>query len=84
MSYIDQWLTGLGLEYVIPKLKSQGITTPKKLALLSLRDMYEVVGVEDAFTPTIALPPTDMATARTMSLRSVGASFARVFRPAIF
>ena len=48
MSYIDQWLTGLGLEYVIPKLKEQGITTPKKLATLSLREMYEVVGVEDA------------------------------------
>ena len=42
MSYIDQWLTGLGLEYVIPKLKEQGITTPKKLATLSLREMYEV------------------------------------------
>jgi hypothetical protein len=48
MSYIDQWLTGLGLEYVIPKLKEHGITTPKKLATLSLREMYEVVGVEDA------------------------------------
>ncbi len=48
MSYIDQWLTGLGLEYVISKLKDNGITTPKKLATLSLRDMYEVVGVENA------------------------------------
>ena len=48
MRYIDSWLTGLGLDYIIPKLKANGITTPKKLALLSLRDMYEVVGVEDA------------------------------------
>lgn len=64
MRYIDSWLTGLGLEYIIPKLKANGITTPKKLALLNLRDMYEVgkfhygycsvvltnqtVGVEDA------------------------------------
>lgn len=48
MRYIDSWLTGLGLEYIIPKLKANGITTPKKLALLTLRDMYEVVGVEDA------------------------------------
>ncbi len=42
MRYIDSWLTGLGLEYIIPKLKANGITTPKKLALLTLRDMYEV------------------------------------------
>lgn len=48
MRYIDSWLAGLGLDYIIPKLKANGITTPKKLALLSLRDMYEVVGVEDA------------------------------------
>ena len=48
MRFIDSWLTGLGLEYIIPKLKANGITTPKKLAMLSLRDMYEVVGVEDA------------------------------------
>lgn len=48
MRYIDQWLSGLGLEYIIPKLKENGITTPKKLAQLTLRDMYEVVGVEDA------------------------------------
>ncbi|KAJ1425211.1 hypothetical protein B484DRAFT_92617 [Ochromonadaceae sp. CCMP2298] len=47
MRYIDSWLTGLGLEYIIPKLKANGITTPKKLAQLTLRDMYEVVGVED-------------------------------------
>ena len=48
MRYIDSWLTGLGLEYIIPKLKANGITTPKKLAQLTLRDMYDVVGVEDA------------------------------------
>ena len=42
MRYIDSWLSGLGLEYIIPKLKANGITTPKKLAMLSLRDMYEV------------------------------------------
>lgn len=42
MRYIDSWLTGLGLEYIIPKLQANGITTPKKLALLTLRDMYEV------------------------------------------
>ncbi len=48
MKYIDTWLTGLGLEYVIPKLKTNGITTPKKLASLSLREIYEVVGVEDS------------------------------------
>jgi hypothetical protein len=48
MRYIDQWLSGLGLEHIIPKLTEQGITTPKKLAQLSLRDMYEVVGIEDA------------------------------------
>lgn len=47
MKYIEQWLCGLGLEYIVPKLKENGITTPKKLAQLSLRDMYEV-GVEDA------------------------------------
>jgi len=48
MRYIDSWLTGLGLDYIIPKLKANGITTPKKLAQLSLLDMYEVVGVEDS------------------------------------
>jgi hypothetical protein len=42
MKYIDTWLSGLGLEYVIPKLKAVGITTPKKLAALSLREIYEV------------------------------------------
>lgn len=42
MRYIDSWLTGLGLDYIIPKLKANGITTPKKLAQLTLRDMYEV------------------------------------------
>jgi hypothetical protein len=42
MRYIDKWLTGLGLDYIIPKLLENGITTPKKLAQLSLRDMYEV------------------------------------------
>ena len=42
MKYIDQWLTGLGLEYILPKLKEQGITTPKRLAQLSLRDIYEI------------------------------------------
>eukprot|EP01035_Chromulina_nebulosa_P020819 gene20819-26987_t len=47
MRYIDKWLTGLGLDYIIPKLLENGISTPKKLAQLSLRDMYEVVGVED-------------------------------------
>ena len=25
MRYIDSWLTGLGLEYIIPKLKANGI-----------------------------------------------------------
>jgi hypothetical protein len=34
MKYIDSWLTGLGLEYIVPKLKANGITTPKKLAAL--------------------------------------------------
>ena len=48
MKYIDSWLTGLGLEKVIPRLKAQGITTPKLLAALTLKDMYEVVGIEDA------------------------------------
>jgi hypothetical protein len=42
MRYIDSWLTGLGLDYIIPKLKANGITTPKKLAQLSLIDMYQV------------------------------------------
>jgi hypothetical protein len=40
-------LSVIGLEYIVPKLKENGITTPKKLAQLTLRDMYEV-GVEDA------------------------------------
>ena len=42
MKYIESWLTGLGLESVIPKLEANGINTPKKLAALSLRDMCEV------------------------------------------
>jgi hypothetical protein len=42
MKYIDSWLKGLGLEYIIPKLKANGITTPKKLAMLTLRDMFDV------------------------------------------
>jgi predicted flap endonuclease-1-like 5' DNA nuclease len=42
MKYIDKWLSGLGLEYIIPKLEENGITTPKKLAQLTLRDMFEV------------------------------------------
>ena len=41
MKYIDSWLKGLGLDYVIPKLKQNNITTPKKLATLTLRDMFE-------------------------------------------
>ena len=48
MKYIDSWLTGLGLEKVIPRLKAHGLTTPKILATLTLKDMYEVVGIEDA------------------------------------
>jgi hypothetical protein len=42
MKYIESWLKGLGLEGIIPKLEANGITTPKKLAALSLKDMYEV------------------------------------------
>ena len=42
MKYIDQWLTGLGLEYILPTLKEKGITTPKRLAQLSLRDIYDI------------------------------------------
>jgi hypothetical protein len=42
MKYIESWLTGLGLESIIPKLEENGINTPKKLASLSLRAMYEV------------------------------------------
>ena len=42
MKYIDKWLTGLGLEYIIPKLNENKINTPKKLAKLSLRDMFDV------------------------------------------
>ena len=42
MRYIDKWLSGLGLDYIIPKLEANGITTPKKLAQLTLRDMFEV------------------------------------------
>ena len=41
MKYIDSWLKGLGLDYITPKLKANGITTPKKLATLTLRDMFE-------------------------------------------
>ena len=48
MRYIENWLKGLGLEYVIPRLKENGITTPKKLAQLNLRDMYELVAIENA------------------------------------
>lgn len=47
MKYIDKWLENLGLEYIIPKLEKCGINTPKKLAKLSLKDMYELVGIED-------------------------------------
>ncbi len=32
----------IGLEYILPNLKENGITNPKKLAQLSLRDMYEI------------------------------------------
>jgi hypothetical protein len=42
MRYIDSWLTGLGLDYIIPKLKQNGVTTPKKLAQLELIDMYQI------------------------------------------
>lgn len=42
MQFIEQWLSGLGLDYIIPKLKDNGITTPKKLSALSLKDMYEI------------------------------------------
>ena len=47
MKYIDSWLSGLGLDYIIPKLEATGITTPKRLAQLTLRDIYDVVGVDD-------------------------------------
>jgi hypothetical protein len=50
MRYIDQWLSGLGLDHVIPLLQAHGITTPKKLALLSLRDIYEVGRLCDCFS----------------------------------
>ena len=46
MKYIDSWLSGLGLDYLLPKLKANGITTPKKLASVTLRDMFEF-GVDD-------------------------------------
>jgi hypothetical protein len=58
MKYIDTWLSGLGLEYVIPKLKAVGITTPKKLAALSLREIYEVgksILYDDSFPLTFSL-----------------------------
>jgi len=42
MKYIESWLTGLGLESIIGKLEANGINTPKKLAALSLRDMYVI------------------------------------------
>jgi hypothetical protein len=32
----------IGLDHIIPLLQEHGITTPNKLAALSLRDMYEV------------------------------------------
>ncbi len=41
MKYIESWLTGLGLESIIPKLEQNGITTPKKLAALTLKDMCD-------------------------------------------
>ena len=41
MKYIDSWLQGLGLDYVTPKLKAHGVTTPKRLAQLTLRDMFD-------------------------------------------
>lgn len=41
MQFIEQWLTGLGLEYIVPKLKEHGITNPKKLAALSMNDMSD-------------------------------------------
>lgn len=41
MKYIESWLTGLGLESIIPKLEQNGITTPKKLAALSLKEMCD-------------------------------------------
>ena len=44
MKYIDSWLSGLGLQYLIPKLQASNITTPKKLAQLTAKDIYEVVG----------------------------------------
>lgn len=53
MSYIDSWLTGLGLDYVIPKLKANGITTPKKLAMLTLRDMFDVGELNFSFRHSI-------------------------------
>ena len=44
MKYIDSWLSGLGLQYLIPKLQASNVTTPKRLAQLSAKDIYEVVG----------------------------------------
>ena len=42
MQFIEQWLTGLELDYIVPKLKENGVTTPKRLAGLTPKDMLEL------------------------------------------
>ena len=42
MQFIEQWLSGLELDYIVPKLKENGVTTPKRLAGLTPKDMLEL------------------------------------------
>jgi hypothetical protein len=45
-----------GLDHIIPLLQEHGITTPNKLAQLSLRDMYEVGESLFQFLSLLSLP----------------------------
>ena len=47
----------IGLEHIIPKLNEHGFTTPKKLAQLTLRDMYDVGKFRLLPTPPLSLGP---------------------------
>jgi hypothetical protein len=70
MKYIESWLKGLGLEEIIPKLESNGITTPKKLAALSLKDMYEVGKCRDGVWLALLFEVGPLRASRCGLLRS--------------
>jgi hypothetical protein len=60
MQFIEQWLSGLGLDYIVPKLKDNGITNPKKMAVLTMQDMHDVCKLPYMYMYTISYSLIDI------------------------